>query len=163
MFPLLSNLYSPRKGIVFWLSHLFALILLTAFCFCGSRSAAQPVMITLVTNGPVSNRLNVVLFSEGYTANQLDQFLVDATNAVNALLAAAPFQEYSNYFNAFAIPVASNESGSDHPVSSQFRDTYFNSSYDPDSDLLITIPPDFADTNYSDGQGKVDRSEGLRV
>ena len=73
-------------------------------------------MQTILTNGPVSNRLNIVVLSEGYTSNQLAQFLVDATNAVNALLSHPPYQEYSNYFNAFAIKVASNQSGSAHPT-----------------------------------------------
>jgi hypothetical protein len=113
-------------------------------------------MQTILTNGPVSNRLNIVVLSEGYTSNQLAQFAVDATNAVNALLSHPPYQEYRSYFNAFAIKVASNESGSDHPADPLYHDTYFNSSYDPVSDRLITIPPNFADSNYSHGQGKVD-------
>ncbi len=117
----------------------------------------QQPMQTILTNGPVSNRLNVVVLSEGYTTNDLlAHFLSDATNAVNALLAHQPYQEYSNYFNAFAIQVASSQSGSDHPADGIYHDTYFNSTYDPVSDRLITIPPNFADTNNSDGQGKVD-------
>lgn len=111
---------------------------------------AQPSLQTILTNGPISNRLNVVVLSEGYTSNQLAQFLGDATNAVNALLSHQPYQEYSNYFNAFAIKVASNASGSDHPAYGYYVDTYFNSSYDSDSDRLITIP------TGNTGQGKVD-------
>ena len=116
-------------------------------------------MQTILTNGPVSNRLNIAVLSEGYTASQLAQFLVDATNAVNGLLSHPPYQEYSNYFNAFAIEVASNQSGSSHPAYPPYTYTtytFFNSIYDPDSDRLITIPPNFADANYSDGQGKMD-------
>ena len=112
-------------------------------------------MQTILTNGPISNRLNVVVLSEGYMTNQLAQFLVDATNAVNTLLSHPPYQEYRNYVNAFAIKVASNQSGSTHPLYGITNNTYFNSIYDY-SDYLITIPPNFADTNYSDGQGKVD-------
>jgi len=116
-------------------------------------------MQTILTNGPISNRLNVVVLSEGYTSAQLAQFLVDATNAVNALLAHQPYQEYSNYFNAFAIKIASSQPGSDHPswgTTGFYVNTYFNSTYDLASDRLITIPPNFADANYSHGQGKVD-------
>jgi hypothetical protein len=113
-------------------------------------------MQTILTNGPTTNRLNIVVLSEGYTTNQLPQFLVDATNAVNALLSHPPYQSYRSYFNAFAIKVGSNESGSDHPSSGVYHDTYFNSSYDPVSDLLITIPPNDQDTNYNHGQGKID-------
>ena len=52
--------------------------------------------------------------------------------------------------------MASHDSGSDHPSNLLYRDTYFNSSYDPDPDLLITIPPDFSDDNYAHGRGKMD-------
>ena len=107
-------------------------------------------MQTILTNGPVSNRLNIVVLSEGYTTSQLAQFPADATSAVNALLSHAPYQEYKAYFNAFAIKVASSQSGSDHPASGVSHDTYFNSTFDPVSDYLITIPSD------STGQGKVD-------
>ena len=76
------------------------------------------------------------------------------------MLSHSPYQEYRTYCNAFAISVPSNQSGSDHPAngtnSSNFRDTYFNSSYDSTSDYLISIPPNFVDTNFSHGQGKID-------
>ena len=120
------------------------------------HSAWSQTVQTILTNGPSSNRLNIVVLSEGYTSAQLTQFLVDATNAVNTLLSHAPCQEYRNYCNAFAIKVASNQSGSDHPVGPTYRDTYFNSSYDQFYDLLITIPPNDFDTNYNHGQGKID-------
>jgi hypothetical protein len=111
---------------------------------------AQPAMQTILTHGPTSNRLNIVVLSEGYTNTQLAQFLVDATNAVNTLLSHPPYQEYSNYVNAFAIKVASNQSGSDHPYYNIYRDTYFSSAFVNVEDNLITIPAD------STGQGKVD-------
>jgi len=117
-------------------------------------------MVTILTNGPASNRLNIVVLSEGYATNQLGQFRLDATNAINGLFSRSPYQEYRSYCNAFAISVPSNQSGSDHPAdgpsSSNFHDTYFNSTYDSASDYIITIPPNFADANYSHGQGKVD-------
>src|SRR6266566_2811260 len=147
---------NPSSSFQFSLRRVVALLMLAAVACLLPRSLAQPAIQTLLTNGPVSNRLNVVILSEGYTTNQLPQFLVDATNALNALLSDLPYLEYRSYFNAFAISVASNQSGSDHPSYPQYRDTYFNSSYDPISDRLITIPPNSQDTNYSHGQGKVD-------
>src|SRR6266436_5177964 len=147
---------NPPSNFQFSLRRVGALLMLAAVACWLPRSFAQPAMQTLLTNGPTLNRLNVVIFSEGYTTNQLPQLLVDATNALNALLSHSPFLEYRGYFNAFAISVASNQSGSDHPNCQLYSDTYFNSSYDPISDVLITIPPNFQDTNYSHGQGKVD-------
>ncbi len=132
-----------------WLARLVLM-----YCACGSAQV-QPPMVTLMTNGFGSNRLNVVFLSEGYQTNQLGQFLTDATNALNRLLSHPPYAEYSNYFNAYAIKVASTNSGSDHPNAGSFTNTYFNSTYDV-SDTLITIPPNFADANASHGQGKVD-------
>jgi hypothetical protein len=71
------------------------------------------------------------------------------------MLARPPYQEYSNYFNVFAISVASAQSGSDHPLYGTSKDTYFNSSFDL-NDKLPTIPPNSFDSNYADGQGKVE-------
>lgn len=101
-----------------------------------SRAAVQTVM----TNGPVSNSINVVLLSEGYQSAELPQFLVDATNAMSQLLSIEPYYEYSNYFNAFATPTASVNSGT-----SWFNpgDTYFQS-YRPDPFgyiSFVTITP----------------------
>src|ERR1017187_6880352 len=119
-----------------------AVCLLVAAVIWGPPCAsAQPSMQIILTNGPVLNRLNIVVLSEGYTTSQLAQFAVDATNAINALLSHAPYQEYRNYFNAYAIKVASNQSGSSHFGATS--DTYFHSSYDTNSDRLITIPPNF--------------------
>jgi hypothetical protein len=111
---------------------------------------AQPSMQTVFTNGPTSNRLNIVVLSEGYTSSQFGQFTLDASNALSVLLSHPPYKEYSNYCNAFAIKVASIESGSDHPSWPLYRDTYFNSTYDSDGGSWLTIPTD------ATGQGKVD-------
>jgi len=107
-------------------------------------------MQTILSNGSTSNRLNIVILSEGYTSAQLPQFLAHATNAINALLSHAPYQEYRNYVNAFAIKVASTDSGSSHPLQGVYRNTYFNSAFVNAEDNFIEIP------NDSTGQGKVD-------
>ena len=122
-----------------------------------TSSFAQGTLYTLLTNGPTAKRINVVVLAEGYTTNQLGQFLSDATNAVNNLLTAAPYQEYKNYFNGFAIFVASVESGSDHPISGTFKNTYFNSTFDSYGNAnFLTIPPNDWNGVYAQGQGKVD-------
>ena len=119
-----------------------ALILLAAWAVSFSDAA---VLSTILTNGPTTNRLNVVFLSEGYTSSQSGLFLSDATNAMNILLSRPPLTEYQSYLNGFAIWVASAQAGSDHPPT--LVNTYFNSSF---SGTLITIPSD------STGQGKVD-------
>jgi hypothetical protein len=120
-------------------------------------SFAQATVHTILTNGPSANRLNIVVLSEAYNSTDLAaKFLTDATNAVNNLFAYQPYQEYRSYCNAYAISVASAQSGSDHPAYFTFKNTYFNSSFDA-ADYILAIPPNTPqDTLYADGRGKVD-------
>ena len=129
----------------------FAALLGIVLLLCAASPAfGGASMQTILTNGPVSNRVNIAVLSESYTTNELTQFSLDATNAVNALLSHPPYQEYRSYFNAFAIKVASSQSGSSHPASGIYHNTYFNSTFDAISDYYITIPAG------STGQGRVD-------
>ena len=117
---------------------------------------SQGTLYTISSNGPVANRVNLVVLSEGYLTNQLPQFLVDATNLVERFLAEQPYQEYRRFFNAFAIAIASTQSGSDHPSQSYYRTTYFNSTYDSYGvTSVLTIPPNDYDGVASHGEGKV--------
>jgi hypothetical protein len=98
-------------------------------------------LFTVRLTGPVSNRVNVVFFSEGYTTNDLaGHFLADVTNAMNNLFSYQPYQEYQNYCNIFAIAVPSTNSGSTHPYYQEINNTFFGSTYDPYSDYLLTLP-----------------------
>ena len=127
------------------------------FLLAADSSWAQGSLTTILSNGPTSNRLNLVVLSEGYTSNQLGQFLVDATNAVNALLTTPPYQSYRDYFNAFAISIISAQSGSDHYTpTTNLVNTYFNSCFDSYGiQRLVTIPPNDRDPVYAHGEGKV--------
>jgi hypothetical protein len=104
------------------------------------RAFCQATLQQILPNGPTNKRINIVFLSEGYTADQLDQFSIDAERYLNHLLVTSPFDEYSSYFNAFTISVASAESGSDHPKQNDYRDTYFNTSYGTDTERLMSIP-----------------------
>jgi hypothetical protein len=119
---------------------------------------AQGTLATIRTNGPTSSYLNLVYLSEGYTSAQLPQFLVDVTNVMNKLMSIPPWNSYSNYFNIFAISVASAQSGADHYTpTTNLVDTYFNSTFDSYGiQRLLTIPPNDRDGNYNDGYGKVE-------
>lgn len=134
-----------------WLRVALALVL------CATRPASAAVFSTIITNGPTTNRVNLVFFSEGYTNGQLSTFLNAATNAARFFLGAQPYAEYSNYFNVFAIFTNSAHAGSTHLISQSYAAgyTYFNSSYDVGNDYYITIPPNTVDASSSHGQGKI--------
>jgi hypothetical protein len=121
-----------------------------------ARVFSQATITQILSNGPPAKRINIVFLSEGYTASQLGQFTNDAKTILNYILSTPPFNAYQNYFNGYAISVASVDSGSDHPLSGIYRNTYFNSTYYSYSiERLLTIPPNNLDGNYVDGAGKV--------
>lgn len=117
---------------------------------------SQATITQILSNGPPNTCINVVFLSEGYTAVQLGQFTNDAGALLDYMRSGPPFNAYRNYFNGYAISVASAESGADHPLNGIYRNTYFNSSFHSYGiERLLTIPPNDLDGNYADGAGKV--------
>ena len=53
----------------------------------------------------------IVIMGEGYTAEQQEQFLQDATQKVQGMLEWSPYKEYSDRINIYAIQTVSNEAG----------------------------------------------------
>src|SRR5947208_1969591 len=78
-----------------------ALILLLT---CSFVTHAQTIQ-TLVTNGPTSKRLNITFFSEGYTTDQLPQFINDVQSVLVPFFLTPPYNVYSNCFNVHALSV----------------------------------------------------------
>ena len=122
----------------------------------GHALAGDPELIALQQHGATASRINIVLLAEGYRAEEHDKFVQDATAVLQGILGTEPMLTYQNYFNAFGIFVESTESGSDHPGSNVFKDTYFSSSFSSfQIQRLLTIPPNDLNGNFADGQGKV--------
>lgn len=116
---------------------------------------SQGVLTQIMDNGPTDKRLNVVFLSEGYTIAESSQFTADANDLMTTMFSRQPFEAYMSYFNVFTIWVPSIQSGSDHPLSGIFRETYFNSTYDSYGiQRLITIPPNDWDGDWNNGAGK---------
>ena len=117
---------------------------------------------TLMNNGPTDKRINFVYMGDGYTAAEQDLFLTNAQDAIDAQFNFTPYQQYANFFNAFAIKVISNESGTDHPQTATDGDpdcalipvmevdTYFNSTFDAYGIHRLIIPGEITDPQYWD-------------
>ena len=117
---------------------------------------AQGVLKTLRETGARDARINIVILAEGYTAGQQGAFDFDAANTINTLLVDPIYSSYHQFFNAYSIFVASNDSGADDPSTNTYVDTYFNSTFGSFGiDRLLTIPPNDIDSNYNDGEGRV--------
>lgn len=122
-----------------WVSLLWLAFLLVA----PEGVLGQGTLLNVVTNGPRASFFNLVILSEGYTADELVRFGADAQRLADRIFSVEPFKAYRRCFNVFGIAVASSESGSDHPSKGVYRSTYFSSTYDSQGiDRLITVTAD---------------------
>lgn len=71
--------------------------------------------VPIIENGPRDKRINMVVLGDGFTSAQQGNFISDATTLVNYIFNKAPFNQYKNYFNVYAVKVISAESGVKHP------------------------------------------------
>lgn len=76
-----------------------------------------------MTNGPSSNRIDIVILGDGYTVAQQAQFLTDATRLKTALFNTSPWREYQALFNVSAVHLISNQDGADNGSFGATRDT----------------------------------------
>jgi len=94
----------------------------------------------IMINGDQDSRVNIVFLGDGYTQEEMNDYIDDVGEVVEGLFSAVPYSNYINHFNVFAIEVPSNESGTDHPGTAYdcggdagnvfYADTYFNSTFD---------------------------------
>ena len=89
---------------------------------------AEP-LTTIRDNGDPSNRVDIVILGDGYTAPELAKYVSDVETAINGFFAQPPFNEYQSYFNVHRVDVVSNESGADHPERGEYKDTAFDATY----------------------------------
>src|SRR5687768_8619825 len=102
------------------------LAILTVCVMCTTAAAAP---VTIVDNGPPSNRVDIVFLGDGYTQADLTAGLYDQHIRLysNHMFASPtflddPFSRYRNFFNVHKLSVVSNQSGADVPSQSVFRD-----------------------------------------
>ena len=85
-------------------------------------AAAEP--IPLHVSGPSSNRFDIVIVGDGYTADQMDLFHEHAESKWETIRTTEPFATYANYFNVWVVDVVSNQSGVDNdPLPGTMKDT----------------------------------------
>ena len=80
-------------------------------------------------SGKPEECVDLVFLAEGYTANEMDKFLSDANRMADYLFSSPPFDKHKNEFNVYAVLCPSEESGTDVPGESIYKNTIFNSSF----------------------------------
>lgn len=116
---------------------LYALI--SCIFICSTLHAQTFEVDTVLKNGSIADRINLVFLGDGYTAGQQGKFITDVNDILDEMFSQAPFKEYKNYFNAYAVKVISVESGANHPKNTTDSDcttpvavvnNYFGSTFD---------------------------------
>ncbi len=112
-----------------------SVLAVTFIAICIVPFPALGQLLSVVNNGPSSNRVDIVFLGDGYTAADLSAgtYLNHVNGYVDYMFANSlntdPFYRYRNYFNVHAAEVVSNESGADIPKDGVFRDTALDASY----------------------------------
>lgn len=84
---------------------------------------------TVFENGPPTEKVDLVLLSEGYTAAEMDKFHDDVARLVERLFATEPFRSRKQDFNVWAIDLPSAETGVNRPHVGEFRRTNVSAEY----------------------------------
>ena len=91
-------------------------------------------------SGDPSVKYDIVLMPEGYTNDEMEDFITTCEFYGKALFNYEPYKEFKDKINIWAVLAPSKESGSDIPADSIWVNTIFNSSYYTfDSERYIMI------------------------
>jgi hypothetical protein len=98
------------------------------------------VGITKIYNGGDPDRsVDLAFIAEGYRAEEMGKFREDVKKMSDILFAEAPYSDFKDKFNIWAIEAVSQDSGTDIPGENIFVNTALNSSfYTFDVDRYLT-------------------------
>lgn len=88
-------------------------------------------IVPLQITGPPGERMNLIIFGDGYTEEEMDKFREDVDRNQNVQWSVEPFRSYRNYFNVYMVETPSKDSGisCDPNDGNVRRDTVFNLQY----------------------------------
>ena len=89
--------------------------------------------------GDPATNVDLAFIAEGYTAAEMVKFRKDVKDMADVLFAEAPFSQFKEKFNIYAIEAVSSESGTDIPGENSYVSTALNASfYTFDLDRYLT-------------------------
>ncbi|HLP74664.1 MAG TPA: M64 family metallopeptidase [Bacteroidales bacterium] len=95
-----------------------------------TREEPVPVGTTRIYgSGDPATSVDLAFIAEGYTAGEMEKFRNDVKSMADALFAEAPYKEYKDKFNIWAVEAVSAESGTDIPGEHIYANTALNSTF----------------------------------
>ena len=89
----------------------------------------QGAVWPIIDSGPPSDKVDLLVIGEGYTADEISKFHADAERLVNALFEEEPFASRRSDFNVWGLDLPSSESGVSRPRAMEFRRTPLSAEY----------------------------------
>jgi hypothetical protein len=91
---------------------------------------ADAGLTALFNSGLPSDRLDLLLLGDGYTAAEMEKFRRDARRMAEVLFSVSPFKERRADFNVWALASAAQESGVSRPSDGIYRRSPLRVTYD---------------------------------
>ncbi|WP_369214095.1 M64 family metallopeptidase [Streptomyces flavofungini] len=116
-----------------------------------SAVAGDGKVVSLVKNGPVGSKADVVFIGDGYTKSQQDDFLTDVRRKWKEVSAVEPYHTYKKQFNVWAVEAHSPQSGvGGDPDYGTSKRTALGSSFFCDNvERLLCVNPEKVDAYAS--------------
>ena len=83
----------------------------------------------VMENGPPSDKVDLLVLGDGYTAEEMEGYHADVRKVIDALFEFPPFAERRSDFNVWAVDVASEASGISRPRSGFWNATPIGLTY----------------------------------
>jgi hypothetical protein len=84
----------------------------------------------VMENGPPSDKVDLLLLGDGYTAAEMGKWHADAKRLTDLLFSVSPFKERKSDFNVWAVDTPSEESGVARPSDGVHRRSALRAAYD---------------------------------
>jgi hypothetical protein len=82
-----------------------------------------------LNNGDPSEKVDIVILPEGYSQEEMGQFISDCNRFAEDFFKFAPYSEHRDKFNIYGVLAPSKESGTDRPNKNIWKKTVLNSSF----------------------------------
>ncbi len=120
-------------------SKLYETIIDPASYFIRKENPVNAAITKIYDGGDPHTSVDLAFIAEGYKADEMGKFREDVKKMADYLFAEAPFSDYKDKFNIWAVEAISQDSGTDIPGEKIYANTALNSSfYTFDIDRYLT-------------------------
>jgi hypothetical protein len=110
-------------------SKLYETIIDPASYFIRRENPVKVGTTKIYSGGDPHTSVDLAFIAEGYKADEMGKFREDVKKMVDILFDEAPFSDYKNKFNIWAVEATSQDSGTDIPGENIYTNTALNSSF----------------------------------